>query len=251
MLFVKLIVSATEASSGLLDRLFAHGGVLERWQTLIAGGLAIIAALIGGAYVSRQTTRMHQLAAEERRREFGAARAALPLTLSTLSDYADHCVTALREILAQANGEAIPQNVSRQTIPTIPPGVVNDLVGLARHGNESLYRAIAVILIELQVQASRMRSLWRDLERDGLVVTVSNVEDYIIHTAEVYARATALFGFARGESENVPNHLTYEQIRSALNLLGVYRLEYERIHATAESRYRRRALREEATYVSM
>src|SRR5258708_4974499 len=87
--------------------LFSRNGPVERWQILITGGLAIVAALIGGRYINKQIIASERQEKSRRESEFNAALAVMPLALSELAFYALVCGQALGEIYAQRDGADI------------------------------------------------------------------------------------------------------------------------------------------------
>ena len=69
---------------------------LNRYQTLIGGGAALYAAWYAGRWVRRQIQHAREVEADRLARESYAARAVLPLALSSVSNYASDCLRALR-----------------------------------------------------------------------------------------------------------------------------------------------------------
>jgi hypothetical protein len=204
------------------------------WQTLIAGLIAIGAAFIGGQFIHKQIRASERLEENRRRRKFAAARSVLPLALSALSDYARRCAVALKAIYAQRDDESILKQINLPEFPSLPGAIIEDLRVMIEFGDDALYDVLATLLEELQVQTARLNDLWGELRTPGeRSTTVSNIVDYILDTAFIYARAAALFDFARRKSEAIPGDPSYEQIMSALNQTGFLDEEFDRIREAA------------------
>ena len=65
------------------------------WQTLLAGAMALLAALLGGFFIYQQITASSVLERERLRRQLEAGRAALPFLLSALLEYLESCTAIL------------------------------------------------------------------------------------------------------------------------------------------------------------
>jgi hypothetical protein len=209
------------------------------WQNIMAGAFAIVAALIGGRYIQRQINVSESQERARVLRQFTAARAVLPLALSSLSQYAQQSAMLLRGLHNRASGEAVPQE-ARQGIalPSLPDEATKDLrsmVEAADQGNVGL--AIAALLSDVQVQASRLAGLRN--ERHDHVVVLAFLEEIIVNTAQIYARASALFDFARRRVDEVGiGELRAEELHSALRNLGFHDGRFDRIYETVSRRAR-------------
>jgi hypothetical protein len=51
------------------------------------------------------------------------------------------------------------------------------------------------------------------------------LDDHLIDAAYVYAGASEGFSYFRGESERLPESVTWQNIRSALTLFGIYEVD--------------------------
>lgn len=208
---------------------------LDHWQTLAAGLIAIVAALIGGAYIQNQDT-------ERYRRKHAAARAVLPLALDAFSRYAIQIGTVLKDLHRQAVGETVPHTASVRPIPPLPTEaipVLANLVEICERGQDKLF---AAVISQAQVLSARMDTLGRNVHQSGFTVTVRNLEDYICDAAEIYAKAGALFPYARRETECIPLVVTIQEAMQALRILGFRdTTRYGRLHSHVERRVREEA----------
>ena len=213
---------------------------LYDWQSIIAGLFAIVAALIGGMFIRRQIELSDQHEKERLRRKHAAARAMLPLALSSLSEYARECAQLLRNIHIQSQGEAVPLSALQNLkLPALPMDTTNDLRSMVEASGPTEGRAIATTLSNVQVLASRLSSL--HIKSNTQVVVLANIEDYIINAAEIQARADELFDYARGETEDVPaSDPSVDSLRRAIFILRFHETRFDRIRETITRRGARR-----------
>ena len=206
------------------------GGV-DHWQTLIAGFFAIGAALIGGQYILRQIDEARLEGNESRSRKFKALRAVLPLTLSYIMVYLRDSGTALKQIYKQKEDQVIPGTIELPTFPVLPKDVVSQLQEIVETGSEEVGDLVSDMLAKIQVQSARVESLisWRR-HPDSTLITTTNIERYIIDTAEIYCIASGMFDFARRKSNVVCNETTQDGLASALNQLGFWSEDYPSVH---------------------
>ena len=64
------------------------------------------------------------------------------------------------------------------------------------------------------------------------------LEAYILDAATIYARASAVFEYARFRAENFPADITWDHLRRALSNLGFWYEENPSIFATIDRRER-------------
>jgi hypothetical protein len=195
----------------------------NRYQTFIAGVLAITGALatIRGvrAQIADATIR------EERRRsrEELAARAVLPLALSSLIDYAETCLRGLRVLTRVAR----PRAVTAVSFPALPQDIISPIRDCIRSAGPENVRGLADLLDWVQVQHARLRDLEADLRTPRSVLGRKlNVEQAIIDAAELYHRASDLFSYGRRSEEGDPPRASAAGIRSALRINRIREREW-------------------------
>ncbi len=174
---------------------------LYKWQTLIAGVLAIMAAGFGGLFVYGQTLQARRLHDDQTRRRLRAARALSPLAVSALSAYAKETAQALHALRPAAEGR--PSLVP--TVPAIPVEIIPQLEKLIEAAGYRPGEAIAAVLRKLQVQSARTSDLLAEIasgKLSGLGVNTRR-DGAILDAAEVGALTARLFDFARGKTEHV------------------------------------------------
>lgn len=221
---VAIALVETQPSSGAPTNLLYH------YQTLVGGLLAIAGAAIGAAYINKQvkSAERQELNRLASRRE--AARAVLPLTLSSVTEYATDAGRAMLALMAQCQGETLPPQVAIPTWPKLPTEAINSLKELAEYSrpNETLF--VSRLLSALQIQNSRIRDLEKELSGNRRSTLKVNLESYLIDAGESYARATALFDYARREAEHFPTQITWEGVRQGVWLMSIHGPEPDRVY---------------------
>lgn len=218
-----LALIAFNLPGGIVDQ-------LDRWQDLIGGFLAIGGAFIGGAFIMRQIRSADRHVEDQLGRRNDADRAMLPLALSELSRYSKVCATVLATIIR--SGDPVDDAVLlNQTalIPAVPADAVKIIRDFIESTADAKLRArFSVLLNKLQVQSARLLGL----QDEGRHI-ILNVKDYLLDAAEIYGICSSMFEFARRESETVPDHLSGDDMISALNLIGARGEMFESVRATA------------------
>ncbi len=99
------------------------GAFTNQWQTLISGGLAILAALIGAGFVYYQTRQVRLFELDRLGRRHVAARSTLPLVLSSIMEYARTIGRDLRRLYLAAPGNHIQREalIAWEILP-VPQG---------------------------------------------------------------------------------------------------------------------------------
>lgn len=221
--------------------LFREEGPIDRWQTLIAGVIAIGAAFVGGYFVNAQIKLAKDQEAERQRRRQAATRATMPLTLSAVMEYARGCGQALRRLYLATPGEAArAEQMEAFELPPVPGNKIAALVEIIEAGEPEVGRAIASLLRNLQVQDGRLRSTKADiLDPHGHTQSVIKLvlEDYIIDAADVYARCEGMLGYAREEADTVGGDPSAADLRRALTLMGFHGGAFDRVKATIDRRH--------------
>lgn len=190
------------------------------WQGLEASGLAILAAVIGGLFTRRQTNQTGQHKSEEDGRRLRAARTAMPLTLSTLDDYAEQSASYLAHHYGMprvhGGGGPVPTDM-----PTISADAISSLDRLVQAGSEALSECVSDLLGDLQVFAARMRSLARTgTSKPVRPLAAADARTYVIDIGVVAARIAALYDYGRRKSDAVPEAPSWDDVWKALKLKG-------------------------------
>lgn len=172
---------------------------LYRWQTLIAG---ILAVLVGSGtifYLRQQIKQTNDASEETRKRKDVAARALLPHALDDIDDYALRCIKIL---LPLTEGEK-PGSASI-ACPLPPRDALIAIRDAVEYANEKTTPALAALAAWTQVQAARVRDGCNKYnEESGEIGKLLRLEirGYIADTVELHARAGSLFDYSRRISE--------------------------------------------------
>ena len=190
--------------------------VWDRWQSLNTGALAFVASLIA-FNISRFNEH------RQRERDFVAAKAFLPSTLSGLMEYCSRCARIYDEMW---NSNA--PTAATVEVPTPPKDYREVFSNCIRHADPVVGDYLSNILVQLQVHHARLldsvasstRGHDRVVDRHTLIV-------YVFRLGELYSLMGNLFGFARGEEAFRSKRLTWDDFRSAYSILD---FEIEELH---------------------
>jgi hypothetical protein len=209
---------------------------LYRWQEF-AGALA--SALIAGTFILFQVWRGGADAREERAARYTAARASLSFGLTELDRYASHCCILLAELHRRASGEAVPRGTTVAPFPPIPEAAIASIVDLIGVSPRPVVQVAAKLLSGLQIQHSRLEASLADLEptapRSKLVVK-TNLEEFMIDTAKLRARASSLFPLARFDTDKPPLPVNWDDVASALRQMELHDEDIPRVFETIAKR---------------
>lgn len=209
---------------------------LYEYQTFIAGVAALLAARWSVRTIERQIHQAESAANLQREQverietdrqaaKRAAARAVLPMSLSLLSEQTRQRSLSLLVIFDRCQGKILPKDAAIPVIESYSPEVMNGFKEMIEYSTPDERVFYSRLLVSMQVQSSRILGLRSEHDRQHTIVFRSNIEAYILGEAEVYARASALYDFARGASEVVPSRITRRQVGKALFVLGLHELQ--------------------------
>lgn len=214
--------------------------VAEKWQTLISGLLAIVAALIGTGFVYHQTRQTRIFERDRLHRRHAAARSTLPLVLSSIMEYARAVGRDLRNLYLASPGDHVQRDaLIAWQVPAIPQDETVALAVVIEAASNDVADVIADLLGHLQVQAGRLRGLHADVVAGAAGrrnILKSEIEEYIQDIADVHARCELLLDYARRETEAVQPAPTAKDKLRALFLMGFHEGAFEGLKATIAKR---------------
>lgn len=214
---------------------YFYWGWLYDYQTLLTGLLALAGAWWGVRAINMQVTQEARREAERMASRRAAARATLPLSLSLLCRYAEECASILKDLLDKCVDGALPRTVDVKEFPDPPAEAIQAFKEMTEVSVPADRETLAVILGEIQVQRAKISSIASGFH--GMFVPVTTLEEYIIDTAEIYARSIALYKYARRKSGSIPSPLITTQARIlALRDLGIYDELFDRLVTTLRRR---------------
>ncbi len=196
--------------------------IVHSWQDLIAGGLAVLAAIGGAILLNRQIRQTEKHEQSRLSRRFNAARATLPLTLSGLCAYATSMMGELSQIRSVFNHVGDNQMPPRFNPPAPPVELVSSLQEVIEATDrDNVVDVISEIIGEMQVLSGRVAMLHDETQNRRVVGLAQNVDEYMLQAARIYALASSLFEFARREDETGPTEVSWENELSGLNLMHI------------------------------
>lgn len=198
----------------------------KEYQTFVAGLLALLAAWWTVGAINRQIKQAEDVEQARQNSRRAAARAVLPLGLSAISQYATDCARILQNLIDKCVDETLPTKVDVPPFPAPPDGAIGSLKEMTEAAGPTERDTLADILGKTQIQWSRLSSLSNERRRHDSIIATSNLESYIIDCAELVARSSALFNYARRETEEFPSKAIYrEQMTRAVKVMGLFEVE--------------------------
>jgi hypothetical protein len=211
--------------------------LLDKWQTLVAGGLALIGAMWTVYYIHRQIKQVDDLEKARRSREELAARAVLPLALSQLVQYANECLQLIKDHSMQPENLHRPPLGENIELPTVQRDIIGTLQACVRYGDDNVVAQISTLLATLQVQQARLRDLIsRRAQWPNRRIPRVQALDVMIDAAEVHAKASALFEYGR-EVADMRAKSTRQEINSAFFRIGIVTADEADLNDVLNRRY--------------
>jgi hypothetical protein len=189
---------------------------LKEWQTLIAGLLAIFAALLSGLFVWYQSQSSMRIEDRKRRSKFNAVRMTLALSLSMLMEWADANILTLNKIfIAEGSSEEFSKSYRDAKLPTpLSPETIKHIQDIIEFGDdENLQNYLMSILDQIQVIQSRLRGI-KDPMRPHSRVNAIEIFDHFEDSMVFLTWVENLFSFARGEEDKAPSSPDWNRLPS-------------------------------------
>lgn len=184
--------------------------IWDRWQTFNAGALAFLASLIA-FNISKFNEN------QQREREFVAAKAFLPSTLSALMDYCSRSAS-IYGTLWGSDG-SLHESFEIHDIPNDYKEVFNSCI---RHADADIVTYLSNILIQLQVHDARLRDALAQISStQDRVLDKYTLIAYLYRLGELYSSIGNLSSFARGEEAFKSKPLSWEDFLNAYSILNL------------------------------
>lgn len=198
----------------ILERLTVEN--LREWQSLVAGVLAICAAIIGGLFVFAQSRTTARHNRQTRLAKFRSARAVLPLVLSDLATWVSQTIFDLKKLYAEPD----KLTLETHTWPEFSENLILQFRGVIEFSeSEAINDYIIDIIQQIQVVRARMSHLRpkeRNRARHG-----GRIDDHIFDLLMLSAWIDGLFHYARGGSEICPENPVLARLESQLFHYGL------------------------------
>lgn len=207
------------------------------WQQLLGGLFALAAAAVGWVAINRQVRQVDEQERERLRRRYDAARAVLPLALSSIHEYASQCAASLLQVhLGQARNTSV--GVVHWRPPPVPSSTMVELREMIEVSSPAQATPITRLLSRIQVQAARLYTMSCHFQQGAGGGTMQ----YLGDTIEIAALASALFKYARGlEDSPSSDEPSRDEMKSAAVELGVDANIAPIVHSWIDSRYKAKA----------
>lgn len=148
-----------------LTALFAYEG-WKKWQTLIAGLLALAGAAWTVWIINCQIKEMLNIEEDRRAREETASRAVLTLALDSVSQYARESIQLVaRYAPAKGVKPSVPSDLQ---VPELSSEVLSVLRDCVRYKSDKAEQ-VATVLSRLQLQRARLRALIEEAKSAGIM----------------------------------------------------------------------------------
>ncbi|MDK4730344.1 hypothetical protein [Rhizobium phaseoli] len=203
------------------ETLSAIGSLKWIDTTLVTGFAAVTAAYLSVAAVRDQIKQAEQMERNRNQARHDAARAVLPLALSGICQYAIDCSAQLRTLGNQCRGGRLPSDVTIAAFPDLPSGAIATLKEFIEYSSQQDRQFVSQMVSKIQVQTARLQGMRSDRPRGTIVLRI-NIDDHILDAAEIYGRATALFEYARRDTDCMPHALRAQDVYPALSVFGIW-----------------------------
>ncbi len=222
------VLGVTYATATSLHSILLGTDGRLQWETLLAGVLALVGAVLTVVKIREQIRQTSEIARDQRQRQARAARSMLPLALSELSTYAQGRLGTLFLLHPCFRPDGSFDQAQARTIASswapaaLPENVLDIFKECIEFVDDDAAEALATLIREIQVQTSRLTQTiaWIRAAGQGLLVTASHIYRDFIDVAEILARVNTLFPFARGD-QNCKFEITPSAIRLALTVNGI------------------------------
>ncbi|SNX61355.1 hypothetical protein SAMN06296273_2807 [Nitrosomonas ureae] len=190
--------------------------VWHSWQSLNVGILAFTSSLIA-FNISRYNAK------KQSEREFVAARAFLPETLSELTSYFQQCSPLLKEAWDRANNAKDKcKTPLKKPLPKLPCSYKKIFSRCIVFSKPDFGEHLACILTRLQIHHSRLQSLENEFSESSNIVQIpQNIVSYMYSLGELQALVNRIFEFSRGREQFDGSPLKLEEFRTAYFGLGL------------------------------
>ena len=201
---------------------------MDRWQTMLTGLAAVIAAAVSVHFVRKQIRQADRAENHRRDRRLAAARSRLQLSLSTISHYGSDSIVFLRGVRnAVAGGQLIP-TLADNPRPILPdPAVLALEAVIEATESDDFAGFLADLISEMQVLNSRLSGLPEEAEALG----IHSLDSYLMNAAKVCAFASGAFPYARRETSDPPTRVDWLDVIAALRLQNMYEEHYPDLFA--------------------
>jgi hypothetical protein len=229
-----MVIAVATIWSGI----FAFAQWLYLWQTLAAAAIALFAAGLAFHNTNRTLRQAAEQETVRRERKHAAQRAVLPIGLAQVLDYAQSSARALDQLAIQCEHTHL-QQLTQNTAPQIliqrrPPETLKTLADFIEYSD-----TLDVVVLEdtvawMQIHNSRVRRLVERNRDPTQIVVRTEIMGSVVDAAILYAGAAAVMQYSRRQTDQLPQIVSWPEVRAALINMGVWTDQYDAIVATRE-----------------
>lgn len=196
---------------------------LWNWQTLVGATVASIVASTAAYIALLNTRRLIRNAdnLEERRRgrKHAAIRAALPLALAQVINYAQQTARALNSLVQNCDGESLPHAIVPENfIQNLPSETLQMLAEFVEYADNIDVNIVEELVSGMQIHNSRLHDI-AERNLDPLrIILRTELMARIIDAARLYGAAAAIFAYARRQQDLLPHTASWEEVENTLTV---------------------------------
>lgn len=185
--------------------------------TLVTGFAAVIAAWLSVGAVRQQINQADIFEKNRIDAKHTAIRAAIPLALSDLIEYCEETLKALETTHMLCVSGILPNGAVLPQFQMPPKNAVGDLKELIEFSKPEDRRFIWQVLVSFQILQARLSGLRQSHASSTSIVSELNIEAYIVNAADLMARVSAYFNYARGFAKVPPKMVTRSEVAGAMS----------------------------------
>ncbi len=180
------------------------------WETLLTGGLAVLAAGVAIWATSKQDR-------DALRRKANAARSTLPLVLSAISDWARQTAASVDAVMPSPSDTFVPSSILRAAEwPGVPADHVQELKDIIEAtDDEAVIARVSKMIGNIQVLSARLGGL----SDPHLITGPGHLAGHIATAAIIHAQASSLFNYARRKAVSV-EAVTWDEVSTAISIFS-------------------------------
>jgi hypothetical protein len=190
-------------------------------------------------YNTTRTLRANaNLEAKRRLQKRAALRAVLPLALSEINLYCSLTARALQNLWDECVDGALPKDAAKPILPDMRAETVQVFADFIEYSDDLDTTIVRWLLARLQVSRARIREIELVIETadQNAVILETNLEEYILDVAAIYAAAGSAFDYGREKSHTLPKEISWDHVRTALRNMKIWDDDMEGLYATITRR---------------
>ena len=193
---------------------------LNHYQTLIAGGLAFVGAILAWRSLVEQISLTEQIQEDNRLRQDAAARAALAVPLDEIFQWQELCIKELVPIYKGPGSILLPGHNIFFKLPEFPSEYIRYFTECIATADRQYANALSEAVVLIQIQQARTKECFAELRVGGYVWGNSEqlrpkIEQFLFDAILAYVRLGNLFFYVRRQDDQFVGTWTIDQIASA------------------------------------